>query len=160
VTVAATEMRKPFTLRIQIDAEHYYEEEFDREIPYVHDNDVYLFSGDSFGLKVAITNGVISTVTFQKSPADADVEVKFSQDTESGASPMMLLVIRSHIKQTLYLDALMTIPDKKGVYRTNILPIQPGLTGYESWPHPIVQLVLTHLRLSKEPPNQRMVPTD
>jgi len=62
---------------------------------------------------------------------------------------MMMLVLKSNIKQVLYQDALMTIPGKKGIYKTSILPLQPGLGGYESWPHPIVQLVLRNFRLEK-----------
>src|SRR5229473_3239782 len=44
---AAPVFRNPFTLKLHIDKEHYYEERFDK-IPYVEQNDVYLFAGESF----------------------------------------------------------------------------------------------------------------
>lgn len=54
----------------------------------------------------------------------------------------MRLVITNHTSQTIYMDALMTVPGRKDVLLNSILPVQSGLKGYESWPHPIVQLVL------------------
>ncbi len=42
---AAPVLRKPFTLRLKLDSDHYYEEKFTRDIPYVQDNSVYMFAG-------------------------------------------------------------------------------------------------------------------
>jgi hypothetical protein len=66
---------------------------------------------------------------------------------------MMLLTIRNKLKRRLYLDALMTVPGEKEIYKTSILPIEPGLSDFESWPHPIVQLVLRDFRFSEKPSN-------
>jgi len=144
--------RDPFTLKLHVDKEHFYEERYERKIPFVVDNDVYLFSGESFGLKLGITNGDVSTVTYQKDKAGADVEIEFKQEAQKDGDAMMMLVLKSNIKQVLYLDALMTVPEKKGIYKTSILPLQPGLMGFESWPHPIVQLVLRNLRFKEKMP--------
>ena len=43
------------------------------------------------------------------------------------------------------MDALMTVPGKKTIAGTTIIPIGAGLSSYESWPHPIVQLVLRNV---------------
>ena len=145
--------REPFTLTLRVDKEHVYEERYDRKIPFVADNDVYLFSGESFGLKLGIANGEVATVTYQKDKAGADVEVEFKQEVGKDSDPMMMLVLKSNIKQVLYIDALMTVPERKGIAKTSILPLQPGLMGFESWPHPIVQLVLRNLRFKEKPPN-------
>jgi hypothetical protein len=59
---------------------------------------------------------------------------------------MMMLVTRNGLKHRLLFDALMTVPDKKGIFKTSIIPIEPGLSNYESWPHLIVQLVLRNFR--------------
>lgn len=145
--------REPFTLKIHVDKEHFYEERYERKIPFVAENVVYLFSGESFGLKLGVTNGEISTVTYQKEKAGADIEVEFKQEVKKDGDAMMMLVLKSNIKEVLYLDALMTVPGKKGIHKTSILPLQPGLMGFESWPHPIVQLVLRNLRLQEKTPN-------
>ena|ERR1700730_9020815 len=63
---------RPFTLRLHIDKEHYYEEHFDK-IPYVEKNDVYLFSGENFGINLVTAGDEISRVTYQPGAAKADV---------------------------------------------------------------------------------------
>jgi hypothetical protein len=146
--------REPFTLKLHVDEEHYYEEKFNRKIPFVARNNVYLFSGESFGLRLSIANGEIGAVTYQKEKTGADIEVKFEQVVHDKGNAMMMLKLKSNIKQVLYLDALMTVPGEKRIYKTSILPLQAGLGLYETWPHPIVQLVLTNLRFKKETPNK------
>jgi hypothetical protein len=45
----------------------------------------------------------------------------------------------------------MTIPGKEEILKTNVLPVEPNLSDFESWPHPIVQLVLRDFRFSEKP---------
>ena len=148
---ASPVFRDPFTLRLRIDRDHFYEEHFDKT-PYVAENDVYLFSGDKFGINVIITNNEISRVTYQPDAAKADVEFRFTQE-KIGGRETMLLVIQNKLKRMLFLDALMTVPQDKGIHKTSIVPVEPGLPDYESWPHPIVQLVLRNLRFSEKAPD-------
>jgi hypothetical protein len=132
---AAPVFRDPFTLKLHVDKDHDYEEHFEK-IPYVADNDIYLFSRDHFGINVTVTEGEISGVSYRPNIAKADVEFKFTQEKVRGGQWMMMLVIKSKLKQRLFLHALMTVPGKEGTYKTNILPVQPGLSGFESWPQP------------------------
>jgi hypothetical protein len=154
--------RDPFTIKLYVDKERCYEQKIDKKIPFAADNNVYLFPGESFGLKLGIVNGEITTVSYQKEKAGADIELEFSQKIEENGDAMMMLVLKSKIKQTLYLDALMIVPEKKGNYKTSILPLEPGLMNFESWPHPIVQLVLINLRLKdgteNKPPEPAALP--
>ncbi len=146
--------RQPFTLKIRVDKGQYYEERYERKIPYVAANDVYLFCGESFGLKLGITDGEVVSVTYQKEKTGADVEVEFKQEDGKDGEPMTMLVLKSNVKRALFIDALMTVPERKGIFKTSILPLQPGRMGFESWPHPIVQLVLRNLRFTQTTPNQ------
>lgn len=139
--------RAPFVLRLRIDDRRYYEEKFDR-VPYVMDNNAYLFAGETFGIGVTIAENQISRITYRRELARADVEFKFTQEQTSNGL-VMLLVIRNKLKRSLLLDARMTIPGKTEVYKTNVLPVQPGHSNLESWPHPIVQLVLGNFRFSE-----------
>ena len=41
------------------------------------------------------------------------------------------------MKVWLQMDALMTLPGKKGIYKTSIPPVGAGLSNYESWPIPL-----------------------
>jgi hypothetical protein len=143
--------RGPFTLRLHIDKEHYYEEHFDK-IPYVEKNDVYLFAGESFGINLATSGDEVSRVTYQPDTSKADVELIFQQDKMKDDKAMMRLIIHNKLKRTLFLDALMTVPGSKEIHKTTIPPVPAGLSDYESWPHPIVQLVLRNFRFSKNAP--------
>lgn len=139
--------REPFTLRLGVDKSHYYEEHYDKRIPYVAEGDVYLFVGESFGINLRVNQSTVDAI-YQPDVSKADVWFEFSQPKDLGRVSMMLM-IKNKTKSRLQMDALMTVPGKKGIYRTSILPIEAGLEDFESWPHPIVQLVLRNFRLSE-----------
>jgi hypothetical protein len=140
--------REPFTLNLHVDKEHFYEEKFGK-IPFVHGGDIYLFKGDEFGLNLDIQDNSIRTVKYQPDVKKADVTLKFTQEVQPDGTAMMMLHIHNNTKHTLNVDALMTVPGKKGIVKTSILPVRAGLSGFESWPHPIVQLVLRNIRIAK-----------
>jgi hypothetical protein len=139
--------RAPFALKLHIDNERYYEQNFDR-IPYVAENEVYLFAGETFGINVTVTDDRLSQIAYQRDPTKADVEFKFTQE-KSPDGFMMLLVTRNKLKRRLFFDAMMTVPGEKEIYKTSVLPAEPNLSNFESWPHPIVQLVLSNFRFSE-----------
>jgi hypothetical protein len=138
--------RSPFVLKLHVDNERSYEERFDH-VPYVAQNEVYLFAGETFGINVTMIGNRLSKVTYQPDPVKADVEFKFTQE-KSPTGFMMLLVIRNRLKRSVSLDALMTVPGDKGIHETSVLPVGPGRSNTESWPHPIVQLMLKNLCIS------------
>jgi len=143
-----TVFREPFTLKLHVDKGRFYKEKF-AKIPFVHDGTVYLFKGDEFGLCLEIQDNTIRAVRYQPDLGKADVTLKFTQEVEKDGTAMMMLAIHNGTNHTLNVDALMTVPNKKGICQTNILPIKAGLSDYESWPHPIVQLALRNIRIEK-----------
>jgi hypothetical protein len=66
----------------------------------------------------------------------------------------MALTIDNKMKRAVSMEGLMSIPGKKDVFKTSILPVKPGKSGLESWPHPISQLVLGNLQFAPEGANQ------
>jgi hypothetical protein len=54
------------------------------------------------------------------------------------------------MKRGLSMEALMSVPNKKEVLKTSILPVKAGKSGLETWPHPISQLVLGNLQVTKD----------
>ena len=147
-TVEDVVFREPFTLNLHVDKENYYEEKFGK-IPYVHKGNVYLFKGDAFGLTLDIKDDVIREIKYQPDLEKADVTLNFTQKVQADKTAMMMLVIRNNTEHKLNFGAIMTVPGKKGIAKTSILPVEAGLSGYESWPHPIVQLVLREIRIAK-----------
>src|SRR5438477_4975376 len=115
-----TTFREPFTLKLQIDKDHFYEEKIGK-IPFVHKGDVYLFKGDEFGLALDIQSNSIRTVKYQPDVKKADVTLKFTQEIQPDGTAMMMLHIHNNTKHILDLDALMTVPETKGIAKTSIL---------------------------------------
>ena len=142
--------REPFTLKLRVDKDHYYEEHYDKRIPYVAENDVYLFAGENFGVNLSIKGDDVVEVTYQPDSKRADVWFSFKQAKELPGGVGMMLIIQNKLKRRLYMDALMTVPGKKDILKTSIVPIQAGLSDFEEWPHPIVQLVVRNVRLSEK----------
>lgn len=142
-------MRGAFTLKLRTDRKHYYEQHFE-SVPYVSENVVYLFVDDHFGVNVSTAADEISALTYQPDPVKADVEFKFWQQNLGGDRLVMMLEVHNNLKRKLFLEAEMTVPGGKGTHKTSILPLAPGLSNYESWPHPIVQLAVGHLRFAEK----------
>jgi hypothetical protein len=140
--------RKPFTLRIRVDQEHYYEEKKDR-IPYVYRGDVYLFIGDKFGLKVDVADGAVRAVRYERDLSKADLTLEFTEAAPVNGKYTSMLKMQNRTKYTFLMDGGMTVPDRKDILETSITPVNAGLWHYEGWPHPIVQLALSHIRLQK-----------
>jgi hypothetical protein len=149
--------RSPFTLKLHVDNEHYYEQKFDR-VPYFAGGDVYLFAGEAFGVNVAVADDRLSQITYQPDPAKADVVFRFTQE-KSADGFMMILMTRNTLKRKLFFDATMTVPGKAEVYKTNVLPVDADLSNFESWAHPIVQLVLSNFRFSESGSQSDQPPT-
>ena len=160
-----TVFRAPFTLKLHVDKEHYYEEEFTK-MPYVYQNDVYLFKDDAFGINFQIDEGKISKIAYQTNRNRADVTFTFSQEVSTNGEATMMLVIQNQSTNKLFMDAMMTVPGKKGISKTTIMPLRPRLgdgdswSSYESWPHPIVQLLLRNFRLNENSVEEKKVEPD
>lgn len=142
-------MRKPFTLRLKVDKDNYSEIHYDAQ-PYVSENEVYLFPGDKFGVNLVIRDGHVTDVRYQPDLTKADVVFGFEQPKELQNGLGMALTIDNKMKRGVSVEALMSIPGKKDVFKTSILPVKPGKSGLESWPHPISQLVLGNLQLTAD----------
>ena len=151
---SAPTFREPFTLKLRVDKDHYYEQHFDK-IPYVAENDVYVFLGDHFGVNLTDNKSEFLTVTYQPDSAKADAQLGFTQEKSGKGMFMMLLTVQNKLNQRLSYEALMTVPKREGILKTNVLPIEPRLASFESWPHPIVQLVLRNVRLSDSPAQEK-----
>jgi hypothetical protein len=137
--------RLPFTVRLHIDANRDYKTSFGDYV-YVQGDEVSLFAGDSFGINVTVADDQIAGITYQKDPDKSDVAFKFSQESLENGKWRMQLVTRNGLKRRLAFDAQRMAPWKDEMLQTNILPIEPGLSSFESWPDPIVELVLTNFR--------------
>jgi hypothetical protein len=138
--------REPFTLRLHLDKEHYVQYPIGK-VPFVHNGAVYLYNGESFGLHLNVEEGAVKSLGYTPDAKTADVSLDFTQKIKEDGSSMMLLTIVNHTKYKLAMQALMVTPNSKQPTATSIIPVEPGMTNFESWPHPIAQLVLHKLKV-------------
>lgn len=139
--------REPFTLKLR-DKDHDYEKHFDERVPFVANNSVNLFAGEKFGINLKVSADA-SEVTYQPDAKKADVWFVFTQEKKLAGGVGMMLVVQNKLKSEIRMEGLMTVPRRDGVFKTGILPIGAGLSNFESWPHPIVELTLKNFRLSE-----------
>lgn len=149
----AATFREPFTLKLRVDKEHYYEQKFDK-VPYVADAEVYLFLDDHFGVNLADSKAEFLTVTYQADRGKADVLLSLTQETDGKGNLFMMLTVQNKLNRTFSYDALMTVPTRKEILEAHVLPVEARLSNFESWPHRIVQLALRNFRFSNSPPRR------
>jgi hypothetical protein len=145
---AGVVFRKPFTLHVRVDREHYYEEKKDK-IPYVYRGEVYLFLGEKFGLKIDVADGAVRAIRYEPDFGKADLTLEFSVGDPVNGKYTSMLKMQNRTQHTFLMDGAMTVPDRKAILETSITPVRAGLFHYESWPHPILQLALSHIRIQK-----------
>ena len=148
-------MRAPFDLKLHID-KNPERPEFVRhfeQTPYVEGGKVYVYAGERIGINVTLKDGQIVSVTYGPDSSTSDISFSLKQEQIKEDFNIMMLVTRNGLKRTLTFDAAMiipegTIPEGKGPIKTGISPVDPGQSGYESWPNPIIRMVLSNFKLT------------
>jgi hypothetical protein len=100
---------------------------------------------DNFGVSVGFSGRKLTAIAYQPDLSKADITFEFSQKVDTDGSAMMMLTIHNRTSHQLNMRALMTVPGEKAAIETSIIPIQAGLTNFESWPHAILKLLLHDL---------------
>lgn len=142
-------MREPFTLHLKIDKDHYEDFHYDKQ-PYVSENEVYLFSGEKFGVNLVVKSDRVVEVRYQPNAEKADLVFGFEQPKELQNGIAMALTIDNKLKHDVGMDVIGTMPGKKDPFKDKVTPVKAGKSSTEFWPTPIAQLVLGNFRLAQE----------
>ena len=142
-------MREPFTVHLKVDKDHYGDFHFDKQ-PYVSENEVYLFSGDKFGVNLIVKGDRVMEVRYQPDVSKADLVFGFEQPKELQTGLARALTIDNKIEHDVSMEAMGSVPGKKDTFKDKIAPVKAGKSSTEFWPHPIAQLVLGDFRLTAE----------
>jgi len=146
-------MRAPFDMKLHLDKSPEKPEfirHFDRT-PFIEDGKVYVYAGEVVGINVTLKDNQIVSVAHAPDSGSSDIGFSLKQEKIKEDFNIMMLVTRNGLKRTLTFDASMTLPEGKGSFKTSITPIDPGQSGYESWPNPIVRFVLSNFKLTDAP---------
>lgn len=137
--------RKPFMLEVRVDKDRVWRENFG-PVPYVYENGVYLFPGERFGVKLDVKDGAIAGISYVSDADKADVSFEFSQDLQDDKATATLKLI-NHTTHSLTMRALMMVPGEKKPVETSILPLNAGMTNFESWPQALRQLLVYEIQI-------------
>ena len=151
-TVKKPVMRAAFTLHLKVDKDHYEDFHYDKQ-PYVSENEVYLFSGEKFGVNLIVKGSRVVDVRYQPDVSRADLVFGFEQPNELQNGLAMALTIDNRMKHDVGMEAMGGIPGKKEPFKDKITPVKAGKSSTEFWPQPIAQLVLGNFRLASEGTN-------
>ena len=151
-------MRAPFDLKLHIDKNPQkpnFIQHIDRT-PFVEAGNVSVFPGERIGINVTLKDNQIAGIAYAPDSASSDISFSLKQEKIKEDMNIMMLVTRNGLKRTLTFDASMTIPEGKGPIKTGVTPVDPGQSSYESWPNPIIRLVLSNFKLTDAaPPAQK-----
>jgi hypothetical protein len=74
--------------------------------------------------------------------ARADAQAPYVSAHMEAKPEGVVLVVRNNTPKLLRYRARMQLPGKAGWHETSIIPVRPGIFGFEMWPHPIDALAL------------------
>jgi hypothetical protein len=146
-------MRAPFDLKLHLDkspSKPEFIRHFD-QTPFIEDGKVYVYAGEIVGINVTIKDNQVAGVAYAPNAGSSDISFSLKQEQIKEDFNIMMLVTRNGLKRTLTFDASMTLPEGKGSFKTTITPVDPGQSGYESWPNPIIRFVLSNFKLTDTP---------
>ena len=74
------------------------------------------------------------------------ITFKFTQEPKLVDGVGMMLFVHNLSKRYIKYDLGMQLIDSEDLFKTSSCPLMPEMITYESWPHPVFQLVMTNFR--------------
>jgi hypothetical protein len=143
------EKRVAFTLEIAADETHQYSAEIPESPYFVKDKILQMYCGEKLLVECELNKDVISSMKIVKENRNPEktIEIEFSQNSEERNNISTMLIVKNPFDKALNYNALMFTPISQVWKKTSIIPIQPKLMNFETWPHSIITLVLDEWRL-------------
>ena len=113
--------------------------------PYVHQGRVNILAGETLTIGGEETDGKLTGLRYLggKPAKDPENTLVFKLEHPGGTA---MLSVTNHFAKPVKYRAAMQPGGKSVFYETSSCPVAAGLGAFESWPHPIVQLVLMDFR--------------
>jgi len=142
-------LREPFTLKLAVDGENYYEESIKGSSYFVHNKTLQIYPSEKLYIEVEIKSDTIYSMKVVRTNLNPKktIEVEFKQFVKDRKSEGMMLNVNNPFDKVLKYKALMYIVGHDKWIRTSIIPIQPRLSGFETWNDIIITLALEDWQL-------------
>ena len=143
--------RDAFSLKLAVDGKQYYGMDVNVAPYFVKDKVLQIYPGDKLFIETEIKNDTIfsmKVVKENKFPKKT-IELEFVQEAEDRAHKHMMLSVKNPFDKILKYDAFMYRVGSDTFVSTSIIPVMPGISGYETWQDVIITLVLDKWSLEK-----------
>ncbi|HEY8187894.1 MAG TPA: hypothetical protein VIF64_17620 [Pyrinomonadaceae bacterium] len=134
--------RESSTVKLKLNNKEYAEFNFPKG-PFVADGFINILSGEHFAVEFEEKNGELLNPRFVKEIVHPErtMLVDFLQ-IEKG----MVLKVSNPFTKTIIYDCLIQHYQQERLSKTSIMPVGAKLAGYELWPYPIPQVVISNVR--------------
>jgi hypothetical protein len=145
------EKRKAFTIEIAADETHQYSAEIPESPFFVKEKILQIYCGESLYIECEIDKDSISSmkVVEKNLHPEKTIMIEFTQNSEDRKNITTMLKVKNPFNKKFNYDAYMFTPTSKNWTSTSIIPILPNLMNFETWPHPIVTLILENWRFEE-----------
>jgi hypothetical protein len=136
--------RQPYTLILSVDKSRTYREDLGETNYVLKDQTCQLYAGEKVFLEIEQENGVVKNVravTENKFPAKTLI-IGFAQVAKKKTHQSMMLTVQNPFKLALIYEAKIYLVDYKKWVNTKVIPVQPGLSAYETWPELISSIAV------------------
>lgn len=143
--------REPFTLKLLVDNDQFYQMNVDKSKYFVKENILQIYPSEKINIQVEIKNDTIFAMTVVKKIAESKttIQIEFVQNVKDNKSEGMMLKVTNPFGRKLNYNAMMYIVGHDKWLSTSIIPILPNLVNYETWNDVIISLVLEKWRFEK-----------
>lgn len=137
--------RDAFKLNIAVDDTNFYNTDIKASAYVLPDNTIQLYPGETIFVEVELAKKEIKNMKTVKENLHPDktLVISFSQQTDGKVHKGMMLKIENPFNKKLEYKANMFLMKYNKWAPTSVIPIQPKLSSYETWPDLIVTLALT-----------------
>lgn len=137
--------RDAFKLNLAVDDINFYNADIKASAYVLPDNTIQLYPGETVYVEVELINREIKSMktVIENLHPEKTLIISFSQQTEGKIHKGMMLKIENPFNKKLVYKANMFLMKYDKWAPTTVLPIQPKLSSYETWPDLIVTIALT-----------------
>jgi hypothetical protein len=129
---------------VAVDDEYFYQDEI-KSAPYIlPENTIQIYPGEQLFMEVELKGKEIKSMKAVKENLNPKktIILTFSQMTEGRVHKSMLLKVENPFDYKLTYRAHMYLMQQKKWASTNVFPVLPKLSGFETWPDIILTLGL------------------
>jgi hypothetical protein len=144
--------RAAYKLTVVVDKNSFYEEQI-KATPYVlPDKTIQLYPGETIYIEILQENGTVKKLTAVKEIRDSSktVTISFRQSVNKDTPGLTTLKVTNPFPYRLIYKAKIFLLTQNKWTDSDVLPVEAGIPGFESWPQVITSIILSDWKVEKK----------